>query len=128
MKLWTPLTNTEKVRLSHDEITGIISAITSTVTTSTGSNASWQVWVFGSRAHLEKKGGDIDLFLDISSPLQGTQSVSQLKRETLIKIKQNIGDRKIDLVIRIPGSPPTSLYELILLEGVLIWTTQKPTT
>ena len=52
------------------------------------------VFLFGSRVDDSKKGGDIDLFLD---PLN-TEGLYSKKIKFLVKLKNKIGDQKIDIV------------------------------
>ena len=53
------------------------------------------IYLFGSRVDDSKKGGDIDLY--ISTP-QKKDLVSK-KIEFLVKLKQKIGEQKIDVVL-----------------------------
>ncbi|HEK25008.1 MAG: nucleotidyltransferase domain-containing protein [Hydrogenobaculum sp.] len=55
-----------------------------------------KVWIFGSRADLNKKGGDIDIYIETNN-LDGLID-KQIKY--LSKLKLKIGDQKIDLVIK----------------------------
>ena len=79
----------------------------------------WNLWLFGSRVDLTKKGGDIDLFIDLSSK---DVPQLQLSRKLRIGIQSYLGERKTDLVLRTLDSQPSSVYDLILNEGVLLWT------
>ncbi len=53
------------------------------------------VYLFGSRADDSKKGGDIDLYI-VS---QNAENIAQKKVDFLVKLKQRIGEQKIDIVI-----------------------------
>lgn len=58
------------------------------------------LYLFGSRADDNKKGGDIDLLLVIKNGASTTRDKAQsYKLEMLVDIKSAIGDQKIDLVI-----------------------------
>lgn len=52
------------------------------------------IYLFGSRVDDEKKGGDIDLYID--SP--DTENLVHKKLDFLVKLKKEIGDQKIDVV------------------------------
>jgi len=66
----------------------------------------WQanIWLFGSRIDPAKKGGDIDLFVDIDTELE---EESSWRRLMIRKIHEKMGERRIDLVIRTHASPPS---------------------
>ena len=55
-----------------------------------------EVWLFGSRLHDEKRGGDIDLL--VRSDLSGTEAMRQ-KLQALSAMQMAMGDQKIDLVL-----------------------------
>jgi predicted nucleotidyltransferase len=79
------------MRLSEMERASILSAVRSR-------DASAEVWLFGSRADDQARGGDIDLLL-----ISGVVSIAQ-KIDILVEIKFAIGERRIDLHIVAPGS------------------------
>jgi uncharacterized protein len=58
----------------------------------------FDLYLFGSRADDKKKGGDIDLLLLV--PADQIVPLTQNRYKILLEIKQNIGNQKIDLVIR----------------------------
>ena len=64
-----------------------------------------EVWLFGSRVDDNKKGGDIDLFVE-------TKENKNLKDKLkfLVELKKKIGDQKIDLIIKTPKS---NNYEIV---------------
>ena len=80
------------MRLSNSEIDGIIQGITPFITITPA-----ELRLYGSRVDDQKKGGDIDLLLIVPSNLKDT--IKFEKHKILAKIKNNIGDRKIDLLI-----------------------------
>ena len=53
------------------------------------------IYLFGSRVDDSKKGGDIDLY--ISTP--NTKELVSKKIDFLVKLKQKIGEQKIDVVL-----------------------------
>lgn len=59
---------------------------------------SGQIYLFGSRTDDSKLGGDIDLFLEVGEENRNFES----KIQFLARLKQKIGDQKIDIVF--PGN------------------------
>jgi predicted nucleotidyltransferase len=53
------------------------------------------VYLFGSRANDSKKGGDIDLYIIPHDK----ENVAEKKIDFLVKLKQRIGEQKVDIVI-----------------------------
>lgn len=65
---------------------------------------SAEILLFGSRVDDDKKGGDIDLFVDAEfSPTE----LYAKKLEALGKLQRRLGERKIDLVVH-------SLFDAVL--------------
>ena len=67
-----------------------------------------KLWIFGSRANPEAKGGDIDIFIEI----ENTENILNKQIKYLSKLKLTIGDQKIDLVIK-----PKNCEEPICIEA-----------
>jgi predicted nucleotidyltransferase len=63
--------------------------------------AGTDVWLFGSRVHDSKRGGDIDLLL---RPQQPDQAMTR-KLKLLRLLEQQLGERKIDILIETPDDP-----------------------
>ena len=80
-----------------------------------GSEAS--VTLFGSRVDDQKRGGDIDLM--ITTDLN-TVDARRAKIRFLARLKQRIGDRRIDVVLRTPDSDDSGIHQVALDEGVEI--------
>ena len=57
------------------------------------------LWLFGSRADLTKKGGDIDLYLE--TKIDDSKIAFDKKNKFLIDLKDLIGDQKIDVVLNL---------------------------
>ncbi|PHS39412.1 MAG: DNA polymerase subunit beta [Sulfurovum sp.] len=53
-----------------------------------------QIYLFGSRVDDEKRGGDIDLYIDATNK----KNLVHKKLDFLVKLKKEIGDQKIDVV------------------------------
>ena len=54
-----------------------------------------KIYLFGSRVDDTKRGGDIDLYIQT----ENTQDMLIKKIDFLVKLKENIGDQKIDVLI-----------------------------
>jgi predicted nucleotidyltransferase len=83
------------MRLTPDQIQAIRHAATATF------GAGTPVWVFGSRADDQKKGGDIDLLVRPSATAADQPFAKKIKMLSLLE--RQLGERKIDLVIEQPG-------------------------
>lgn len=80
------------MRLKNTEIIGIANGIESFITAN-----PVDLRLYGSRLDDNKKGGDIDLMLIVPSESKNLMQMDKYK--ILVQIKNNIGDRKIDLLI-----------------------------
>lgn len=78
-----------------------------------------RLWVFGSRADLSRKGGDIDLYVETHA-----KTVDEaVKREFkfIAKLERAIGEQKIDVVLnRLEACYSLPIYQVALTEGVRI--------
>ena len=74
------------------------------------------LWLFGSRINDQKKGGDIDLYVE--THLDSDQAIKS-KFSFLSSVKDKIGDQKIDVVLNILtiGSPQP-ICKIARVEGV----------
>ena len=79
-----------KVRLSEEEI----KAIAETAKGIFGENV--KVWLFGSRVDLDKRGGDIDLYVETEME----EDILRKKLKFLVKLEEKIGEQKIDVIIK----------------------------
>ena len=80
--------------------------------------------LFGSRTGLSKKGGDIDLWLELSTT---PAEPGPLLRRPRRRLYDGLGEQKSDRQISGPGSQITDVqqrnfYELILPTLVVLWT------
>lgn len=55
------------------------------------------LWLFGSRVDEEKKGGDIDLYVE--TLCNSMDQVVEKKIDFLVDLKMLLGDQKIDVVV-----------------------------
>ncbi len=58
-----------------------------------------RVWIFGSRIDPQLKGGDIDIYIEIPKK----ENIVEKKLDYLVKLKDAIGEQKIDLVVKPQG-------------------------
>ncbi|MBF0542397.1 MAG: nucleotidyltransferase domain-containing protein [Nitrospirae bacterium] len=91
------------MRLKDNEITAIKESIKRF-------DADALVYLFGSRAYDEKKGGDIDLLI-LSSKIGNVE-----KRKLLTLLYDSIGEQKIDIIVANDVNIP--FVKIALEEGV----------
>ena len=60
-------------------------------------NSDGTLYLYGSRTRDDLKGGDIDLLLIVNSQI--ANKLSEEKYKILTRIKKNIGEQKVDLII-----------------------------
>lgn len=97
------------MRLSKDSIL----AIKQTVTLLFGKDA--KVYLFGSRTDDAKKGGDIDLYIEIDA----VQDVFDKKINLLTELRKKLGDQKIDVVIN-NFTKEKDIYKIAKNTGILL--------
>ena len=73
------------------------------------------LYLFGSRVDDNKKGGDIDLFLESEEIID-----MQTQIKFLTAIYTDITQRKVDLLIKTPASKNLSIYKTAKKEGILL--------
>lgn len=71
--------------------------------------------LFGSRADDSKRGGDIDLYIETNL----TQGVIEKKIKLLVKLKDHLGDQKIDIVIN-NFTYNKAIFQVALNEGIVL--------
>jgi hypothetical protein len=76
-----------------------------------------QAWLFGSRVDEQRKGGDIDLYLE--PELQDPAVLVDAKLHCLVDLHKQLGERKIDLVIcRKAYKETLPIFNIALEQGV----------
>ena len=73
------------------------------------------VWLFGSRVYDDKRGGDIDLFIEMQQ-----KSNLATKLALMTKLQRSLGYRKIDLVVKGTDSKDRVIFEIAKEQGVLL--------
>lgn len=77
------------------------------------------LWVFGSRVDLNKKGGDIDLYIETKE--ENVSEVIQRKSRFISSLEHKIGEQKIDVVLNMLHFPTRlPIYEVARKEGVRV--------
>ncbi|MEJ5172418.1 MAG: nucleotidyltransferase domain-containing protein [Hydrogenothermaceae bacterium] len=97
----------KNVRLSQEEI----DIIKSTAEEIFGKDI--EVYIFGSRADLNKKGGDIDIYIECPMEVSLAE-----KLKFLAKLELRGIERKVDLVIKTPKSLQKPIFEEARQKGV----------
>lgn len=90
--------NLHNYRLLLKEREGIIQGIEAVVHQGGYSLNECKLFLYGSRTDVTRKGGDIDLMLEV--PDIEFNRIQELEINFLIAIKEKIGDQKIDFLIR----------------------------
>lgn len=87
--------------------------IRDTVASALGPQA--RVRLFGSRLDDARRGGDIDLLVEVPAPL-----LDRLQRELELgaRLERELGGRRIDLLLLDPATPRQSVHEVALAQGV----------
>jgi len=97
------------MRLSEREI----SVITDAVANRFGPHAC--LYLFGSRTNDALKGGDIDLFVDLPEVDHETVHHSC---QTIADIQLQLGEQKIDLIVRHPDLTNQPIFHEALRHGI----------
>lgn len=99
----------KNVRLSNEEL----NIIKQTAQEIFGKDV--KVYLFGSRANPDRKGGDIDIFIETEKNVSIKDEISFL---STIEIKGV--ERKVDLVVKAPNKKEKPIFKLAKETGVLI--------
>ncbi|MHB0990615.1 MAG: nucleotidyltransferase domain-containing protein [Burkholderiales bacterium] len=74
------------------------------------------VWLFGSRLDDSKQGGDIDLYIE--PEIQQADELVAAKLHFLLELHKQLGEQKIDVVIRRATSDELPIYRIAKATGV----------
>ncbi len=97
------------MRLSPDQITNI------RLLTNQLAGASARVWLFGSRVHDDARGGDVDLMLELDSPVL---EPAQLSASLSSRVSRTMFGRKVDVLIKAPNLLHLPIHDVALAQGV----------
>lgn len=90
-----------------------ISAITASVARLAGESA--RVWLFGSRVRDDMRGGDVDLLLELDSPVS---EPAQLSARLSAQVSRAMYGRKVDVLIKAPNLQHLPIHTMALAEGI----------
>lgn len=99
------------MRLHPDHI-AVIKSVTAQVL---GADAS--VRLFGSRVDDQARGGDIDLLIETTTP-QPNRAVAAAR--VAARIERQLGERRVDVVLVDPLTPPQTVHAEARAHGVLL--------
>jgi predicted nucleotidyltransferase len=77
-----------------------------------------QCWLFGSRTDDNKRGGDIDLYIETSET--DSQKLMQSKLAFLVALDCALGEQKIDVVIRCRQHELLPIHQIAKQTGILL--------
>jgi len=78
-----------------------------------------KLWLFGSRADLSKRGGDIDLYIETHA--NGAEAAIKMQSNFLGDLEKQIGEQKIDVVINmLTDQYSLPIYEIAKTKGIRI--------
>ncbi len=82
-----------------------------------GANA--KVYLFGSRTDDTKKGGDIDLLIQLNEE-QTARDIMLKKAAFLSKLEMRLGEQKIDLLIKTNKNDHLSIVKTAFKTGIML--------
>lgn len=77
--------------------------------------ASARVWLFGSRVHDDRRGGDVDLLLELDEPVE---QPARLAASLAARVSRQMHGRKVDVLIKAPNLAQLPIHQIALAEGV----------
>lgn len=76
-----------------------------------------KVFLFGSRVDDTKKGGDIDLMLELA------HNITEMVIKIILlngKLQQQLGPQKIDIIVHTPNAPLLPIHQIAKKTGILL--------
>jgi|LakMenEpi03Aug12_release.lakeMendotaPanAssembly.Ray.scaffolds.fasta_scaffold205176_2 predicted nucleotidyltransferase len=80
-------------------------------------SADASVFLFGSRLDDNKKGGDIDLLIQVEHEVTNP---ALLAAQIQAKVMRQIGEQKIDVLLMAPNLTRLPIHDIALNQGVLL--------
>ncbi len=99
------------VRLEPKDLESIIKSFTECF------DENDHLWLFGSRVYLHKRGGDIDLYIEVKT--FDFKTIYDQKSQFWSLLQDRLGEQKIDIVVRDPDQE-LLIYKVARSEGVLL--------
>lgn len=108
----------DQVRLSASERQGIRAAVE---TTSAKVGVAWKrISLFGSRIDPAKRGGDIDLYVEIEGAPDDGAAI--YRRSLRLALQDQLGERKVDLLVDDGHEDLGAFGEMVRQTKVDLWT------
>lgn len=79
--------------------------------------ANVQITLFGSRVDDERKGGDIDLLVEVP---QDIEDPAVMSARLASRISRSMGGRQVDVVLAAPNLKPQAIHQIARQTGVLL--------
>ena len=76
-----------------------------------------KIRVFGSRLNDQSQGGDLDLMLEVSEPVENP---ALLSAQVAARISRIMYGRKVDVILYAPNLMHLPIHDIALKEGVLL--------
>jgi predicted nucleotidyltransferase len=74
-----------------------------------------RVWLFGSRVRDDARGGDVDLLLELDSPVA---EPAQLAARLAAQVSRAMYGRKVDVLVKAPNLLHLPIHSIALAEGI----------
>lgn len=74
-----------------------------------------KIMLFGSRVDDNKRGGDIDIFVETKQNITLKEQITMLAQIEWLGV-----ERKVDLIIKTPNSKEQQIFNTIKKEGILL--------
>jgi len=74
------------------------------------------IWIFGSRVNPKVRGGDIDLYIETN--YQDPKKIFEAKLDFVVALKTQLGEQKIDLIIKMDDDFDLPIYHVAKSEGI----------
>lgn len=76
---------------------------------------SARIWLFGSRVRDDARGGDVDLLLELDTPVA---EPAQLAASLASRVSRGMDGRRVDVLIKAPNLMHLPIHSVALAEGV----------
>ncbi|MEY4758170.1 MAG: hypothetical protein RJA34_3068 [Pseudomonadota bacterium] len=97
------------MRLTPDQIDTIRIAVAQVA------GADARVWLFGSRLDDTRRGGDVDLLLDMPAPVV---EPALLAAQLSARVSRAMDGRDVDVVVRAPNLLQLPIHKIALEQGI----------
>ncbi len=77
-----------------------------------------RVWLFGSRADDAKRGGNVDLYVEVEQIPAGSKIRSRI--DTILALEDIINGTSVDLIIRYSQDPENPIHRIAKSTGTVL--------